>query len=188
MLHRKISLTQVHGNKIIIANQSTPDKVAADGLITTDPNLILIIHTADCFPVFLSDPVNQVVGLLHIGWRGADTGIHRQALKLMSHHCHSDPQDIIVRIGPGICARCYTFEEKPQQSWGKYVYQQQHLWHVDLAGYISSQLLALGIAAQHIHDQNICTYEDPHFPSHRRSRDTHETEKRFISSISVHES
>ena len=38
-----------------------------DGLMTNEPGLMLGIHTADCAPVYLVDPVRRAIALLHSG-------------------------------------------------------------------------------------------------------------------------
>lgn len=177
-------LHQVHGHKIVVVDHKTPKlKQTGDGMITNIPGRLLAVKTADCIPLFLCDKRQKVVGILHVGWRGADQGIHNRAIHLLKTRFHSSPQDIIVGIGPGICKECYTFPQKPSQSWGQYVYQQKMFWHVDLKGFIKSELLALGIKPTNIEDMQICTYEDKRLPSHRRSIDTGEPEGRIISSI-----
>ncbi len=178
-------LHQVHSAKIIVVDHNTTELTQdGDGLITNIPGKSLSIKTADCLPVFFYYPKQKVVGVIHAGWRGADKGIHTKAVSILKSRFQSFPTDIIVKLGPGICANCYTFSQKPQQDWGKYIYKQQK-WHVDLKGYVKSELLALGIKPDHIEDMNICTYEDNRFPSHRRSLNTGEPESHITNVVTL---
>ena len=54
-----------------------------DSVITNDPEILLCLRTADCIPVFLYDPAEQVIAMAHSGWRGTLQGIAVRA----GHHC-----------------------------------------------------------------------------------------------------
>lgn len=47
------------------------DEEYADALITNQIGVMLCVHTADCVPVVLLDPVKKVVGVVHSGWVGS---------------------------------------------------------------------------------------------------------------------
>ncbi|HYN19198.1 MAG TPA: laccase domain-containing protein, partial [Actinomycetes bacterium] len=47
----------------------------ADGLVTADPEVVLVVLTADCAPVLLADAAAGVVGAVHAGWRGLAAGV-----------------------------------------------------------------------------------------------------------------
>jgi len=71
-----VILNQTHGDKIVVIDHQTPAITQiGDGLITNIPGRALSIKTADCFPLFLYDPKQQVIGLIHVGWLGANRGI-----------------------------------------------------------------------------------------------------------------
>jgi len=181
-----VILNQTHGDKIVVIDHQTPAITQiGDGLITNIPGRALSIKTADCFPLFLYDPKQQVIGLIHVGWLGANQGIHTKAIKILKSKFKSDPKDIIVQLGPGICSSCYTFTRKPTQSWGLHTYERKNVWHVNLKGFIKFGLTQAGIESEKITDMNICTYEDRRFPSHRRSRISGEPEDRFTSTITL---
>ncbi len=187
----KIIITnQTHSSRIrVIKSKLNQNKLlpSTDGLLTNQPNIYLLIKTADCIPLFLFDPATCAVGLVHVGWQGANQGIHLQAIKLLVSNFNSTPEGIIVGIGPGICTQCYTHSEVPEQvqepKWQKFISHQGPTWHVDLKGFIKFELLAFGIKPEHIEDMNLCTYEDQRFFSHRRSITTHEPEGRFANII-----
>ena len=67
---------QVHKNdvrRVTLRDRRGPyDTVPyeADGLVTDEEDLPLIIFTADCGPILLHDPVRGAVGAVHAGWRG----------------------------------------------------------------------------------------------------------------------
>jgi YfiH family protein len=81
----------------------------ADGMVTADRDLCLLVTVADCLPVFLYDTESGAFGLLHSGWRG--TGIVLSALALMEEHWHTRPEAIAAVLGPCIGVRCYSVDE-----------------------------------------------------------------------------
>ena len=63
-------LKQVHGNGCSVIDDHPGDRASGRRRDGHDPSWCsLCIFTADCVPILLIDPVNQVVGALHSGWR-----------------------------------------------------------------------------------------------------------------------
>ncbi len=128
---------QVHGGETAAVSENSPHWLAgADGLMTNQPGLMLGIHTADCAPVYLVDPRQRAVALLHSGRKGTELGITPRAIRLMSDRYGSDPGDLVLQIGP--CIRPPLFE-------------------VDIAGQIRGDALAAGVPDDQIHDCGRCT-------------------------------
>nr|MBN1228499.1 peptidoglycan editing factor PgeF [Anaerolineae bacterium] len=100
---------QVHGSHVICAHRKAPDDnlPRADGIITNEPHLPLVMRFADCIPLVLYDPVQHVIGLAHAGWRGTVAGIGQATVRKMSKAYGVRPRDIIAGIGPGIGPCCY---------------------------------------------------------------------------------
>lgn len=73
-----------------------------DGLITNKKNKILSVIFADCTPIFLYDPVKNVIGNIHSGWKGTVSKIGKVAIENMINNYSSTPEDIIACIGPTI--------------------------------------------------------------------------------------
>ncbi len=96
---------QVHGTKVVIADAPRPPDVPheqADAILTDQPSVTLFMRFADCVPIFLQDPVRQVVGLVHAGWKGTVLGTVRIAIRAMHDHYGTDPADLLAAIGPSI--------------------------------------------------------------------------------------
>jgi polyphenol oxidase len=64
---------QIHGRNVVW-HSSPPSGWrqlgGVDGHATATAGLLLLVTVADCVPVYLVDPLNRAVGLLHAGWRG----------------------------------------------------------------------------------------------------------------------
>jgi len=87
------------------------DENDIDGLITKEKGLVLVTSYADCVPLYFVDPVNEVIGLAHSGWRGTANSMGERMVEQMQTHFGSRPEDIVAAIGPSICQECYEVSE-----------------------------------------------------------------------------
>jgi polyphenol oxidase len=107
-----ITLRQIHSD-IIHAIDSPPESpLAGDGLITSTPNLLLAIQTADCLPIILIDPKKRAIGVFHAGWRGTLKRIVEKGVGEMRRHFGTRASDLKAAIGPGIHGCCYEVGEE----------------------------------------------------------------------------
>jgi copper oxidase (laccase) domain-containing protein len=118
--------------------------------MTNVPGLLLGIHVADCGPVFILDPVQRAVALLHSGKHGSAMGITGRAIDLMKEHYGSQPHDLIVQLGPSI--------RVPQ-------------YDVDFVSQITAAAATAGVPYSQIHDCGTCTSLNPDkYYSYRRDK------------------
>jgi polyphenol oxidase len=78
----------------------------ADGLVTADPGVVLVVLTADCAPVLLADPAAGVVGAVHAGWRGLAAGVVEAGVAAMAE-LGADPGACVGLVGPAVGGCCY---------------------------------------------------------------------------------
>ena len=90
-----------------------------DGLITNEKGIVLATFYADCVPLYFVDPVKEVIGLSHSGWKGTVKAIGRETIRLMQQEYGCCPQDIIAAVGPSICKECYEVSEDVAQAFKK---------------------------------------------------------------------
>ncbi len=83
-----------------------------DGLVTDVPGLALACFFADCVPLYFVDPLKQVIGLAHSGWRGTAAGMGACMVEKMQQTYGCNPEDIVAAIGPSICRDCYEISEE----------------------------------------------------------------------------
>jgi purine-nucleoside/S-methyl-5'-thioadenosine phosphorylase / adenosine deaminase len=96
---------QVHGNEIAIVDGSTGIDACyrgCDGLITNRVDVCLGIYVADCCAVYLVDPAQRAIGLVHSGRKGTELDIVGRAIAGMAKHFETDPADLIVQLSPCI--------------------------------------------------------------------------------------
>ncbi len=98
-----ISLKQIHSDKVHVVdgNWNGSQVVEGDGMVTVEPGIALGVLGADCAPVLFSDPVNQIVGAAHAGWKGAMLGVTDRVVEKMCS-LGSDPGNISAAVGPAI--------------------------------------------------------------------------------------
>jgi polyphenol oxidase len=106
---------QFHSNLIHVVRQGNTQRarpLRADGLITSEPGLLLAIQTADCIPVLVADRKLRVVAAFHAGWRGTLKRIVELGIGRMRLEFGSKPENLLAAIGPGIGACCYVVGEE----------------------------------------------------------------------------
>jgi hypothetical protein len=106
---------QVHSAQVLVVNagrlgqgppEAKPPLGDADGLVTTDPGVVLAVLTADCAPVLLADPAARVVGAVHAGWRGLAAGVVEAGVAAMAE-LGADPGAVVGLVGPAVGGCCY---------------------------------------------------------------------------------
>lgn len=125
---------QTHGAEIAVVREAdrgrgqkdrTSAFQATDGLLTDVPGVFLTSFYADCVPLYFYDPVHQVVGLAHAGWKGTVAQIAAAMVSKMETIYGSHAQDIIAAIGPSIGDCCYEVDD--------YVMEHVHRLEGDLS-------------------------------------------------------
>ncbi|MGB7875350.1 MAG: peptidoglycan editing factor PgeF, partial [Anaerolineales bacterium] len=105
---------QVHSADVVYADAPRPldmDYQKADILLTDNPQVTLFMRFADCTPILLFDPKNQVIGIVHSGWLGTVRSAARAAVQAMQKRYSSSPADILAAIGPAIGPDHYEIGE-----------------------------------------------------------------------------
>jgi polyphenol oxidase len=111
-----VTIRQIHSSIVVSSGPITDPAVVGgqqhpckgDGLMTSQPGVLLGIQTADCIPVLVADRRRKAVAAFHAGWRGTvrrivEHGIGRMRLEFGSH-----PEDLVGAIGPGVGQCCYV--------------------------------------------------------------------------------
>jgi polyphenol oxidase len=80
---------------------TTPHK--GDAAVSNARNEVLVVMTADCLPVLLTNQAGSVVGIAHAGWRGLLDGVLEETVnELIALEPRSRPQDLLAWLGPAI--------------------------------------------------------------------------------------
>ncbi|MCL4870346.1 MAG: peptidoglycan editing factor PgeF [Anaerolineae bacterium] len=110
--HTVVHAHLVHGNGVAVVTQADNGTwTQADGLLTNEPGCALTMNFADCVPIFLFDPVQQVIGLGHAGWQGTIKDLPGAMVQQMIATFGSRSGDLLAGIGPCIGVCCYEVDE-----------------------------------------------------------------------------
>jgi YfiH family protein len=153
----------------------------ADGVVTKEKGALLAVRVADCVPVLYYDPVAEVIGAAHIGWRGSE----KNMMKAMIAHMESlgaHAVNIRIALGPAIGDCCYTVDTD------RYVLFMEHMerfekqifrpygggFHLNLTRLNYELALENGIQKSHMEIFPFCTSCDSkRFFSYRRQYKKH---------------
>lgn len=129
----------------------------ADGLVTDSPGVFLSISVADCLPIFYFDPSRRAIGVAHAGWRGTKKEVAKRTLGKMVEEFGSEPENVLVFVGPHIGPCCYTVEGKT--SWDKDVLKRKNAnqWYLHLWAANKRQIVTAGVKEEHIVIAGLCT-------------------------------
>tara|TARA_B000000475_G_scaffold158805_1_gene127846 strand:+ start:1676 stop:2344 length:669 start_codon:yes stop_codon:yes gene_type:complete len=163
-------VNQVHSNKILVVDKSG-NYGDADGIITSPlDNLVLLIKTADCIPIFIYDNITRNYGIVHAGWRGVKKKIHLKAIeKFIGLGSHKNNLNFVM--GPSIKACCYEVGAEMLDYFGTSVIEKNGSFFLDLNKSVTSDFVNIGIVKDKIKIDSICTYENKHLHSFRRDRE-----------------
>ncbi|PJZ45102.1 polyphenol oxidase family protein [Leptospira brenneri] len=100
------TLNQVHGDSIHSVtysetNQNSEKILEGDALYTNSSDLMLVVRTADCVPVFLYSNKRPFIAIIHSGWKGTALGITEQVLE-KTLELGFDLEELQLEIGPYI--------------------------------------------------------------------------------------
>lgn len=100
---------QVHSDQIVVVHRPVGSSEIAetDALITNERGICICVQTADCVPILIYDPRQQVVAAVHAGWRGTVSKILAKTIHRMQLQFDSEPDDLISGIGPSIHHHVY---------------------------------------------------------------------------------
>ena len=157
-------MNQIHSEKIHQIDK--PGSYTGDGLFTVEKNIMLIVKTADCMPLVFFSRKEGVSGIIHMGWKGAGSGI--------LDNIEFDLSSFTVVAGAGLRKCCYhvgnEFKNYKRLS-GFLTEEDEYHSKFDPVRFVKSALLSKGMKESNFHDINICSYCSPlNLFSYRRNR------------------
>lgn len=168
-------MEQIHSPHItVVRERSTQPIEATDALVTDQPDLVLVVLTADCVPVLLGDEEAGVVAAVHAGRMGARLGIVRKTVAIMQE-LGARPETTHALLGPAASGYHYEVPEDmaadvDRHLPGSRTRTSRGTPGIDLRAGIARQLLELGLAGVNVDPR--CTIGDPDFFSYRREGST----------------
>jgi polyphenol oxidase len=176
-VHRLQALRQVHGSRCIEARAAGPAQPPeADALWTRERRLGVMVVTADCVPVVLSDAAATVVGVAHGGWRGLVGGVIDSLVGAMP----VQPESLVAWLGPAIGPQAYEVGDDVVAAVAAlpdgaalirdcaHSGKRPGKYQLDL--FALSERLLRRAGEETVLCERLCTYSDDRFHSYRRER------------------
>ncbi len=157
---------QVHGATTIctdVPRDVRARAMRADGLVTDNPAVTLVMRFGDCVPVIVYDPVKKVSAVYHAGWPGTVLRIGRNVVRNMVNVYGCEPRDLIAGIGPSIGPDHFVVRQdvrdKFRQSFpddlDEILFEQDGVIHIDL--WKANRITLAEAGVSQIETAGICT-------------------------------
>ncbi len=165
-------MNQCQGSDVVVVDGPwVGEPPAADGVVTTSPDLALAVLVADCTPILLVDQVAGVAAAVHAGRPGMMSRIALRAVDVMTD---LGARSIRAVVGPSICGRCYEVPEVMRAQAAAISPSAAAVsWlgtpAIDVAAGVVEQLRARSVAVQWISG---CSRESEELFSYRRAHRT----------------
>lgn len=161
-------LKQVHGCEVV----SPPhcEGIEADAMISSQPEKICVVRTADCVPLLLTNFEGTEVAAIHAGWRGLALGVIENTFA----HLKTKASEMMVWIGPAISAPYFevgsevyeTFMAKNRQFEPAFQKNERQRYQANLVKITQFILEDLCVGAIYLSGR--CTFSDANLCSYRR--------------------
>ncbi len=173
-LNKVYKATQSHTDNILILDNNNKTKYEIeklndeefDSYVTNEKGIATVITVADCNPIIIYDPVNNVAANVHSGWKGTIKQVYLKTVNLMNEKFNCNYENIIVCIGPSInkCCFCSSDLEFKKQFTDIWPNEKEYIvtkengeFYIDLPYVIKKDLINLGLKEENIVISNICT-------------------------------
>lgn len=149
---------QVHGAEVRAHDGAAAGVLLVhdvDGHLTASSDILLCVSVADCVPVYLVDPGERAVALLHAGWRGCAAGVLENGLAALARLGGASWRRFKLHLGPSICGSCYEVGPEVHVALGLPVPASPK--PVDLRAWLVKRAVAAGIPLESITTSGHCT-------------------------------
>ena len=172
-----VLMRQTHSNRAEIINDiKNSERIECDALLTKNNKIALSVLTADCVPILLYEKVNQIVGCIHAGWKGAISGIIENTLTKLVE-MGGNTKNVVISVGPCISQKNYVvkndfyseFIKKSKDNESFFLKKDKDTLNFDLRGYVNKKFKDFGILE--IENIFLDTFEAKNdYFSHRRAK------------------
>ena len=146
-----VLLKQVHSNNVHFVNKRPKKKLIGDALATNKKGVALGILTADCAPILIYDPINNLICAIHAGWKGAYKKIISNTLKKLKKK-GSKIENLIAVVGPCIGKNNYEVKKDFLKKFinkdrlnKKFFISKNNKIFFSLNNYIRNELIKMGV-------------------------------------------
>ena len=147
---------QIHSDNIAVIEENKYFYDNTDAIITKKENSLILLNFADCVPIILYSPKDNIGAVVHAGWRGTAAEIAKKtAIKM-----EIEPKNIVALIGPAIGKCCFETDEDvfnkliKNENSNNYI-KKGNKYFIDLKEINHDQLAEIGV--ENIDICNYCT-------------------------------
>lgn len=166
--------------------------VKINGVITKNKDLILGLVTADCAPIVMYDKNKEVLVLLHGSMFNIDNGILEKIILQMKSSFNTNPEDILVYIGPSIRKESYKYDKNifskltdNSEIRKTLTKDSDSVYRIDIPQTIKNILIKEGVNENNILDSGIDTYTNKRYSSHVYTWENNLPEFRFLTVVKI---
>ena len=166
---RIVTPLQTHSDNIEFIDEKN-EYTNTDGLIIKENNIGCYLKFADCTPLIFYDKKQKIGAVSHAGWRGTAQKIGVKTIGKMG----SNPEDVVVIIGPAISICCYEVSEEVKGQLLSTINNKEGSFfkrNIDLKKINAQQLIEIGVK-----NIDICPYctscDNDKFFSYRKENGT----------------
>ena len=153
------SMNQTHSDLVDFVE--SPRVYNSDGIYTEKPKLGLVVKTADCMPILLSD--KKRIGAIHSGWRGLKNNIVEKAIKKF------DVNKLSISIGPHAQSCCYEVKEDVVRYFNDYTELRDGMFFLNMTKVLQDLSVKEGFQVE---VSSICTICNSSYNSYRENKTT----------------
>ncbi len=172
-----IQARQMHTDIVQKVDNCTENIIdGVDGFCTNRKNIATIITFADCMPVMIYDPVNNVYANIHSGWKGVCNKIALKGIEKIKENYDCKTNNLIVCIGPNISKESFLVNDDvvkiynnifgvyinkyPIISETEYINKKGKQYKIDNNLLMELMLKDVGVLEKNIFNCDICTVLD----------------------------
>ena len=176
-----VRLSQVHGRATLTFEEPPRERRTSilgtgDAILSSQPDVLLVVASADCVPIVLADPVTGWIAAIHAGWRGTALRVLDAALDALEARGVS-LRNLSAAFGPSIARDRYevgpevlaalhdAYGVAPE---GAVAPGAGGKAFVGVAAFNEAALLGRGLDPARIHRSGVCNAAESDLPSWRR--------------------
>ena len=151
------SMNQTHSDLVTLVE--SPQIYDSDGIYTEKSKLGLVVRTADCMPILLSD--KKRIGAIHSGWRGLKSNIVQKAIRKF------DINQLSISVGPHAQSCCYEVKEDVKKHFNDYTELRDGMFFLNMSQILKELSEERGFQ---IEVSSICTICNSSYNSYRENK------------------
>ena len=151
------SMNQTHSDLVTLVE--SPQIYDSDGIYTEKSKLGLVVRTADCMPILLSD--KKRIGAIHSGWRGLKSNIVKKAIRKF------DINQLSISVGPHAQSCCYEVKEDVKKHFNDYTELRDGMFFLNMSQILKELSEEKGFQ---IEVSSICTICNSSYNSYRENK------------------